>query len=232
VLQVSRVHYPVTVLGVGRRLGLWVQGCALACVGCMARDTWDSGEGQAVEVARLAELWRQAVADGADGITVSGGEPLEQPSSLAALLTLVTQIRGEATAPGGLAEGRELDILVYTGHEWAELDETQRAAAGAADVLVTGRYQVGNPTTLVWRGSENQRLLPLTPLGERRYAPHVDRRTAAPAVQVDLDDEGRLRIIGVPHAGGMQRLERALRESGATVGQPSWRPPRPPDPPP
>ena len=76
--RISRLHYPVTALGPGRRLGVWVQGCPLACPGCIARDTWDPAGGHEVAVADLTAVWQAAVDDGADGLTVSGGEPLEQ----------------------------------------------------------------------------------------------------------------------------------------------------------
>ena len=39
-LVVNRVHFPVTALGPGRRLGVWVQGCSIGCAGCLAHDTW------------------------------------------------------------------------------------------------------------------------------------------------------------------------------------------------
>lgn len=224
VLRVSRVHYPVTVLGVGRRLGIWLQGCPLACRGCMSHDTWDAAGGQPVAVATLTGLWRQAVADGADGLTISGGEPLAQAEALGALLASIEATRAEATQPGGVAFGRDLDILVFTGYDWAELDTAQQAAVAVADVLITGRYIASDPTTLVWRGSGNQQLLLRTPLGRRRYAEHVGRHAATPALQIDVGREGDIRIIGIPRAGEMRQLERALRERGATIGRPSWRP--------
>jgi len=213
----------VTVLGAGRRLGLWFQGCSLACAGCMAHDTWPATGGREVTVSALAALWRDAVADGADGLTISGGEPFQQVEALAALLAAVDAERVTATAPGGPAEGRDLDILVYTGYEWAELDAERRAVAARADVLVTGRFRVGEPTALVWRGSANQEMRPLSPLGHRRYGPHRTREASA-AVQADVEPDGTVRIIGIPRAGTIHRMESALRASGVTLAGPSWRP--------
>ena len=79
VLRISRSHFPVTALGPGTRLGVWVQGCPLACKGCMAQDTWAPQAGVEVDVEALAERWREAITLGATGLTVSGGEPLAQP---------------------------------------------------------------------------------------------------------------------------------------------------------
>jgi anaerobic ribonucleoside-triphosphate reductase activating protein len=222
-LRISRAHYPVTVLGHGTRLGIWVQGCPLACRGCMARDTWAPDAGLGISVAELAGLWRQAVTRGADGLTVSGGEPLAQPAALAALLTAMDEIRTEATSPGGAAAGRELDFLLYTGYEEAELNAAQRSATRHADVLITGRFDITAPTGLIWRGSANQRMLPRTPLGRKRYAPYVDHVPERAPMQVTVD-EGGIWFIGVPRSGDMPWLERALRQRGVGVSAASWRP--------
>ena len=37
---VSRLHFPVTTLGPGRRAAIWLQGCSIHCRGCVSRDTW------------------------------------------------------------------------------------------------------------------------------------------------------------------------------------------------
>ena len=77
-IRLSRVHFPVTALGPGTRLGIWVQGCHLACPGCMSRDTWDAPGGSRQSIADLADIWRQARELGATGLTISGGRAAEQ----------------------------------------------------------------------------------------------------------------------------------------------------------
>src|SRR5262245_27176267 len=148
-LRVRRTHYPVTSLGYGERLGIWVQGCPLACPGCMSQETWSTDGGASMSVAELTASVAAAMDRGADGLTVSGGEPLEQAAALTELLRRVDDARC----------GRPpFDIMVYTGYELGELTEPQRTAAAIADVLVTGRYRVVEPTGLTWRGSANQTL--------------------------------------------------------------------------
>ena len=213
--RVSRVHYPVTALGPGRRLGIWFQGCPLACRGCIARDTWDPAGGRDIPVAELIGAWRAAVADGADGLTISGGEPLEQREALAALLIAADEVRGPA--------GREIDILLYTGYETGELDPAASATLDLADAVVTGRYRAAEPTRLIWRGSANQRLLPRTALGRRRYGPYLHHVRERAPMQVRVDERD-VWFIGVPHRGDMPRLERALRAQGVTWKGASWRP--------
>src|SRR5690242_1169542 len=81
---VSRLHFPVTALGPGQRVGLWLQGCSIRCPGCISVDTWDHGTGLVPIEQLLDRISRLAVR--ADGFTVSGGEPFDQPSALAAVL--------------------------------------------------------------------------------------------------------------------------------------------------
>jgi anaerobic ribonucleoside-triphosphate reductase activating protein len=104
-----------------------------------------------------------------------------------------------------------------------EEDEFARRCPGAystVDGLITGPYRLDEPTGLRWRGSANQRLVALTPLGMRRYA---DPGDSAPAVQVQVDDDG-LWLIGVPRRGDLARLERSLAARGVRLDGVSWRP--------
>ncbi|RMI29219.1 radical SAM protein [Streptomyces triticirhizae] len=215
VARINATHFPVTVLGPGRRLGVWFQGCPLACAGCMSRHTWDPEGGREVTVAHLLGLWRRALAAGADGLTVSGGEPLTQPAALAALLAGAAGERDEAPA----------DLLVYTGYTEGELaaDPAREAAVRDADALITGRYVAARPTDLAWRGSANQRLLPRTPLGAARYAPHRERRAAGRTLQAAPRDDDALALIGVPRPGQLAALEARLRAAGTALTRPSWR---------
>ncbi|MFD4669277.1 4Fe-4S single cluster domain-containing protein [Lentzea sp. NPDC058450] len=204
-LRTSRVLHPITSLGPGRRLGIWLQGCTLACKGCMSLDTWDAGAGTSLSVDHLLALWEES---GADGLTVSGGEPLQQAPALTEFLASLPR------------DGR--DVLLYTGYELDELDDEQRGVLAHVDAVITGRYRAGEQPGLIWRGSANQLLVPLTPLGEERYRPFADLAGRA-EVQVRVDD-GLLWLVGVPPAGVLPKVERRLRDNGIVFEEAAWRP--------
>jgi anaerobic ribonucleoside-triphosphate reductase activating protein len=84
-----------------------------------------------------------------DGVTVTGGEPFQQPEALAALLR-------------GLKE-RSQHLTLYTGYTVAALcarrDPHIMAALSLADIIIDGlfvRAQADNAGE--WRGSRNQRI--------------------------------------------------------------------------
>jgi anaerobic ribonucleoside-triphosphate reductase activating protein len=228
-LDVSGVHLPLLALGPGVRLGVWTQGCPLACPGCMSRHTWDPAGGTRVPVAELLELWERALRHGAAGLTVSGGEPCEQPAPLGALLRGADVLRRKPwvrPAPDGGAP----DLLVYTGYEEDELTDERRAALAPADAVVTGRFRIAEPTELVWRGSANQRMLPRTELGRLRYGPHLAReRERHEGLQVVVgrrapDGTWPTRWYGIPRPGELARWKREGARHGLPVASPSWRP--------
>ncbi|WP_151774801.1 4Fe-4S single cluster domain-containing protein [Streptomyces abyssomicinicus] len=218
--RISGTHFPLRTLGPGKRLGIWFQGCGLACPGCMSRHTWEPGGGRATDVSDLARQWGEALEKGAEGLTVSGGEPLDQADALDALLTDAARLRDRFAAGG---EGA--DLLVYTGYEPDELTESHHRALRHADAVITGRFRVERPTRLVWRGSANQRLTPLTPRGGTRYAPHLSRESTGSRLEVAVEAGSpvRVRVHGVPLRGELRAFEKGLAEAGVTIKAPSWR---------
>lgn len=110
-LQLNRVAHPVTVLGPGRRLGLWVQGCHIRCAGCASVDTWDPAGGRPVDTEELAEdLASTIVKNRLTGLTITGGEPSEQDAALTDLVTRLRSALDERPEWAG-----DLDVLVFTG---------------------------------------------------------------------------------------------------------------------
>jgi anaerobic ribonucleoside-triphosphate reductase activating protein len=203
-LFLSRVHFPVTTLGHGRRVGIWFQGCSIRCPGCLSRDTWEQGRGETT-VASLAESIAPFLPE-ADGLTVSGGEPFDQPAALDALLRWVRpRLRPEA------------DILVYSGYPLEHLLGAGRAALsdGSIDLLISDPYEAAAGQTLALRGSDNQRVHGLTELARQRYASLPGQRRGPADQALDLVIEGESAwMAGIPAPGFLEQLRTSLEAAG------------------
>jgi anaerobic ribonucleoside-triphosphate reductase activating protein len=216
ILNVARLHHPVTALGPGSRLGIWVQGCTLACPGCLSRDTWKSGPEHAVDTRTILDWCDDRPPESIDGVSLSGGEPSEQPRALAELLS-------------GLAARRERhgwDLLGWTGLEEEDFAARCPEAYALLDGLVTGPYRAAAAGGGRWRGSANQRLVPLTELGRRRYGPWTgDGPGPGPPAELQFQvEEDRIYLIGVPRPGDPPRIRRALASRGITMEGVTWQP--------
>jgi anaerobic ribonucleoside-triphosphate reductase activating protein len=86
-----------------------------------------------------------------EGITISGGEPMEQAGLLANLLELV------------LAKRPELNVISYTGYQVEQLISNDALRfISHLDVLIDGQYIHERNDNIGLRGSSNQRVLFLT----------------------------------------------------------------------
>lgn len=198
---VSRVHFPITSLGFGQRVGIWFQGCSIRCPGCVSADTWPADQGRTTCEA-LQEAIEPWLRD-ADGLTVSGGEPFEQPDALEKLLRFVRR-----TCRG--------DVLVYSGQSWEALATEIERYCGLIDVLVTDPFDASAGQSLALRGSDNQRMIVLTDLGAERYTALLDARVDPSARTLDMivDKEGIAWLAGIPRLGDMPRLRALLEAQG------------------
>ena len=127
--------------GPGKRLLLFCQGCSIHCEGCINRHLWEFGTGENITVEEIVELCRDA-----DGITLHGGEPLDQSDEIARLIFALKSI-GKTT-------------ILFTGYHLHELKKpSQRLAWKLADMVVSGRYEKEKRNIyLQFRGSTNQRV--------------------------------------------------------------------------
>lgn len=198
-VDVSRLHFPVTTLGPGRRAGLWFQGCSIRCPGCISVDTWQNGVGSVTTDMVIQQL--SLVSGDAEGLTVSGGEPLDQGDALAEILAAW---RGMSSR----------SVLVFTGRKWGEAQAWIELHPHLIDAIVTEPFRSDLPQTLALRGSDNQELHLLSQLGEEfrvydRPADASDRR-----LDVMFDEAGDAWFAGIPGRGDIARLRRALADAG------------------
>jgi anaerobic ribonucleoside-triphosphate reductase activating protein len=214
-LEINKVHWPVTVLGPGRRIGIWVQGCTIHCRGCVSQDTWNRDRAKSMSVTELLG-WCRHMVQRPDGVTISGGEPFEQPAGLQALL--------EGLALWRRAEELDFDVLCYSGYPLSVLQRKHTGLLALLDAVIPEPYVDGRPMTQLWRGSSNQSLVPLSTRGRTRYEPYVDAAasTAGKRMQAALEG-GRVWMIGLPSRGDMERVETMCAERGLTLEKVSWR---------
>jgi len=161
--------------GPGARFVVWLQGCSLGCPGCFNPTTHDAGGGTERSIDELVA----AIPDNVEGITLSGGEPLQQPEAALALLRA-------ARAAG-------LTTLVFSGYT---IDEIRAQPLGGAilaelDVLIDGRYVSTARHAAGLRGSANQRIHCLT----ARYT--IDDVEATPVAEVRISPDGTAVLTGV-----------------------------------
>ncbi len=213
-LQVNKAHYPVTVLGPGKRIGIWLQGCTIRCRGCVSQDTWEPDPGRAMKIADLLAWCRLAAENEFDGVTLSGGEPFDQPQGLRELLKGLHAWRKQS--------GMAFDILCYSGYPLATLQQRHAKLLTLLDAVIPEPYADGLPLGNVWRGSANQALVPLSEAGRARYAPYLDAAAAGKRIQMTVENK-RIWLIGIPERDEMAQLEALCRSRGLTLEQVSWR---------
>lgn len=176
-LPYSRVNGP------GLRAVVWVQGCSLGCPGCFNPQThsFEGGEVVAVDelLARLVAL-RESI----EGVTLSGGEPLQQRLPL---LTLLQQIRQETS----------LTTLLFSGFTWAEIERMPgvKAILVCLDVLIAGRYEAGQHLARDLRGSANKTVHFLT----NRYGP--SDLQIIPSTEIIITPTGEVMVSGIDPLG-------------------------------
>lgn len=144
--------------GPGVRVSLFVSGCTHHCKGCFNSETWDFHYGEPYTEEVEKEILAALSPDFIQGLTILGGEPMED-ANRPAVLGLLRKVR--ETYP-------RKDIWCYTGYDY-EKDLQKWISEGKQDVeeilkrldvLVDGEFvEEKKNLSLKFRGSENQRLI-------------------------------------------------------------------------
>jgi len=148
---ISHIEASSHVDGPGERAVLFMQGCTLHCPGCQNRALWEPENGHVTDTDALADTLA-ALSARHGNVTISGGEPFQQPKALA-LLCHALRNRGVK------------NILVYSGYTWERLVHPVNPSAlwvfealSQIDTLVDGPFIAADDDPLItWRGSRNQR---------------------------------------------------------------------------
>lgn len=127
-MTILRLHHRTlsSCNGPGLRYVIWTQGCSLDCAGCFNKKTHPIAAHSLIRVSDL--LYEVCLLRNIEGVTVSGGEPLEQADAIAKFFH-------------GLPP--PLTKILYTGYTLQEIlqDAKRTQAVAASDITLAGRYQ-------------------------------------------------------------------------------------------
>ena len=177
-MNYHNITYPDQNNGDGLRVVLWLSGCSHHCKGCQNPQTWDVNSGVPFDESAKEEIFKELNKDYISGITLSGGDPLNE-ANLDGVLGLVNQIRllfPQKTIwlyTGYRVRGIQEGLFVLTPNvitdkisDHKEIidrvnDDVKRSdIIKKCDVLIDGRYiEEKRDITLKWRGSSNQRVI-------------------------------------------------------------------------
>lgn len=136
-IKSSRVNGP------GDRFVIWTQGCRKMCKNCYNPETWSHYRNNLIDIDLLVEEIKNS---SISGVTISGGDPFEQPEELFYLLREIKQL--------DLSDG----VIVFSGYTIDEIRvrEELRKSLDYIDVLIDGLYIDEKRITNGLAGSSNQ----------------------------------------------------------------------------
>jgi len=179
-LNIAAIKEISYVNGPGKRYVIWLQGCEKRCKGCINNSFQEIKDATWMDVtAVLSHISSLATNNRLDGVTISGGEPLLQPESLFDLIIGTHEIG--------------LDVLIFTGLKWEEINEKQKAVWEASDFIISGEYEheksihelnlVSSSNQSVWVKDKTKRYL-------------LDEISTS--FEVTIHEDGSLIITGFP----------------------------------
>lgn len=183
---VNLIYHPVLALGPGERTGLWTQGCSIRCPGCTAQYAWEFGDEYKMKIKDAAAvILKHAENSGCAALTISGGEPFDQPHALNKLLFEVRR--------GGIN-----DVMLYSGYPYDKLKNEFGAILDKIDALVDSPFIEGMPSQSHWSGSANQNMIILTEdnILKDKYCSFMADKAAKRKLQVASHND-KIYIIGI-----------------------------------
>ena len=187
-MKIAQIIAPIKTLGPGERIGLWVQGCHRNCKGCISPE-YQGEHGTEIPVPVLIKMIKDIQArERIDRITISGGDPFEQPEELNELLCGIRDVFS--------------DILVYTGFELREIETglcgtSGKKALDYVDVLIDGPYVEILNNSSALKGSDNQVIHFLNKTKEKEYTDYIEQGRTIENIVIN----GTLYTIGIMNRG-------------------------------
>lgn len=151
-MRVNRFILKTKAEGPGVRACIWVQGCEHGCKGCYAKHLWNRDEGRLMRAEEIIDALDNVI-DEIDGISLLGGEPMDQASELWKVARYIKE--------------HDKNVICFTGYTYEQLLEAKKPGVEKlleyTDILADGPYieelrSFDRPLL----GSSNQRFIFIT----------------------------------------------------------------------
>jgi len=199
--KLNRIQYPVYNLGKGKRIGIWVQGCSLACEGCISQTLQTKAGGQEINIAQLVDEIVK-VKQHFKGITITGGEAFQQYQELIAFCAYLKQKTG-------------MEIYVFSGYTLKELYTKfpDKLFLKYIDYLMDGRYEKNKHDNQNIRGSTNQNLYKF--VASKAILQKSFFKSGKFSINVDVDKQ--VYLSGIPKDNELKQLSDYLNKTGINL---------------
>lgn len=191
---INLIYYPVVTLGPMERLGIWFQGCSIRCKGCISDHSWEFDPAYRTSWKEVEGYLKHRYGR----LTISGGEPFDQPEALLKLLKMARKYSYN-------------DILVYSGYTYSTLSKKYPEILDNIDVLIDGPFIKGRKTDRIWKGSSNQRMYVFNPDLKELYEEHF-RTKKGKELQFAIAKNGVF-LIGIPFQEDTEEIKNAFKQS-------------------
>lgn len=178
-MNIAHIEEHSFIYGPNCRFVIWVQGCSIRCKGCWNKDMWAFEDKIILSVQDLLHKIENEKGF-IDGITLLGGEPLDQFHEISELVN----------------ESRKLGLstMLFTGYKMTEIAEKEMTSIlDHLDILITGRFDKTKRTmNHQWIGSTNQEIHFLT---DRYTEYEIENKNYT---EITINSDGSTAILGFP----------------------------------
>lgn len=146
--KIAGIVHNSVVDGQGLRTAIFLSGCRMGCPGCHNPQAQSFDYGTECSLDQVEQIIRETIEYGDDGITLTGGHPLE-PENKEFSLALAKE-----------AHAKSLTVWLYTGYVFEQISEEFAELVAECDVIVDGPFVLEQRSVeLPFRGSANQRII-------------------------------------------------------------------------
>ncbi len=193
---INLIYAPVLTLGPGIRIGIWFQGCSIRCKGCISKHTWEFDKKYKKTIAQVIDqINYYSEIYNTKSITISGGEPFDQSTSLYILLKKLKKLKFN-------------DILLYSGYKFNYLQKNYGDILKYIDVLIDGPFIESKKTNKIYKGSNNQKMYILNKSLSPIYQEYKKQLKNNKLQLITKDNE--IYLIGIPDIDFSKKFSKNL----------------------